>query len=393
MKTFISFSIFLAFALNFSAQNNWTKKADFGGSGRLFGVGFSIGSKGYFGTGFANKIFFKDLWEYNSVTDVWTQKADMTFARGAAVGFSIGSKGYIGTGLSEAKERLNDFWEYNPNTNVWTPKAAFAGVERYWATGFSIGSKGYIGTGSIGDTLNLLKDFWEYDPATDVWTSKAAVGTTSRSSAVGFSIGTKGYIGTGYGNKNVYLVDFWEYNPANDTWTQKQDFPGGVGNYAFGFSIGNKGYLGSGDFWEFDPSKNTWTQKADIYAQTEGASGLSIGSKGYLGLGFSLGASYSKGFWEYTQTLTSTTEENLFNENFQVFPNPTKSNVWIKPKSNQTGLYNISVSNNRGQILINSKTDLFNSPFLLKFEEFPNGVYFLKMTDEHGIAVTKIIKE
>ena len=34
------------------AQNTWTQKADFGGTARSSAVGFSIGSKGYIGTGY-----------------------------------------------------------------------------------------------------------------------------------------------------------------------------------------------------------------------------------------------------------------------------------------------------------------------------------------------------
>ena len=41
----------------------------------------------------------KDFWEYDPVGNTWTQKADFGgTARYAAVGFSIGNKGYIGTG-------------------------------------------------------------------------------------------------------------------------------------------------------------------------------------------------------------------------------------------------------------------------------------------------------
>ena len=63
-----------------------------------------------------------------------------------AVGFSIGSKGYIGTGLP-ISGFVKDFWEYDPATNTWTQKADFGGTARHSAVGFSIGSKGYIGTG------------------------------------------------------------------------------------------------------------------------------------------------------------------------------------------------------------------------------------------------------
>lgn len=141
------------------AQNTWTQKTDFGGSARRFAVGFSIGDKGYIGTGIDNIIGDnKDFWEYDPATDVWTQKADFGGGlRDRAVGFSIGSKGYIGTG--ETLVHDHDLWEYDPLTNVWTQKADFAGGTRDWAVGFGIGDKGYLGTGEPIGGSPFKKDF------------------------------------------------------------------------------------------------------------------------------------------------------------------------------------------------------------------------------------------
>ena len=42
----------------------------------------------------------------------WTQKANFTgTARSAAASFSIGTKGYIGTGYDASGTNLQDFWE------------------------------------------------------------------------------------------------------------------------------------------------------------------------------------------------------------------------------------------------------------------------------------------
>ncbi len=90
----------------------------------------------------------KDFWEYDPAANTWTQKADFGgTARYSAVGFSIGSKGYIGTGDDGWSSIAKDFWEYDPAANTWTQKADFGGTARDCAVGFSIGSKGYIGTG------------------------------------------------------------------------------------------------------------------------------------------------------------------------------------------------------------------------------------------------------
>ena len=189
------------------AGNIWRQKADFGGGECTYAVGFSIGAKGYIGTGYPGYGSYskKDFWEYDPFSDTWTQKADFGGTeRYAAVGLSIGAKGYIGTG-DGASGSKNDFWEYDPSSDTWTQKADFGGAARGHATGFSIGAKGYIGTGwGIG----AGKDFWEYDPSSDTWTQKADFGGAARHGSVGFSIGAKGYIGTGFN------FDFWEYDPS-----------------------------------------------------------------------------------------------------------------------------------------------------------------------------------
>ena len=292
---------FLGSNMLFAATNTWTQKADFGGVERSKSVGFSIGSKGYIGTGWDGSYSFrKDFWEYDPASNTWTQKADFAGeGRHSAVGFAIGSKGYIGTGTVSTK----DFWEYDPTAKAWTQKADFGGEARNNAVRYSIGSKGYIGTGF--DNSSYMKDFWEYDPAANTWTQKADFGGTARQNAVGFSIGSKGYIGIGRDDSSKR--DFWEYDPALNTWTQKADF-GGTGQIApVGFSIGNKGYIGTGvngsysltkDFWEYDPALNTWTRKADFAGTARFfAVGFSIGSKGYIGTG-NVGPN-TKDFWEY----------------------------------------------------------------------------------------------
>ncbi len=290
--------------LNANNSDTWTTKTAFGGAARGYAVSFSIGSKGYIGTGYdgANK---NDLWEYNPIANTWTQKADFGgTARRFATGFSIGSKGYIGTGV-DGNGLLNDFWEYDPAANTWIQKAPFGGTARQGATGFNIGNKGYIGTGDDGANKN---DFWEYNPVTDTWTQKAVFGGTARGYATGFSIGSKGYIGTGFDGSA--RNDFWEYNPATDTWTSKAAFGGTARNYATGFSIGSKGYIGIGydgsaknDFWEYSPPTDTWAQKA-VFGGTARyrATGFSIGSKGYIGTGEDGG--FTNDFWEYTPSLT-----------------------------------------------------------------------------------------
>jgi hypothetical protein len=54
----------------------WSQKTDFGGPGRYFASGFSIGDEGYLGLGTDNELNEKrDFWKYNTELDEWIQLA------------------------------------------------------------------------------------------------------------------------------------------------------------------------------------------------------------------------------------------------------------------------------------------------------------------------------
>jgi len=320
MKQIYTLVIAAACSISTIAQGTWTQKANFGGMARYRAVGFSIGTKGYIGTGFSMSpnIMYQDFWEWDSQTNVWTQKADCggictdtitglpDNGRNGAVGFSIGNKGYIGTGRNNCSGYLKDFWEYDPSTNTWTQKANFGGTGRQEAEGFSIGNKGYIGIGY--EYAAQANDFWEYDPTNDTWTQKAASAGVGRNETVGFSIGTKGYFGTGH-DGTAPRKDFWEWDQATNTWTQKANFGGTVRYMAVGFAIGNKGYVGTGydggsgysdDFWEWNQATNTWTQIANYGGDAPiCAVAFTIGNKGYVGTGWGYNSGVTKEFWEF----------------------------------------------------------------------------------------------
>jgi len=355
--------------------DTWTQKADFGGIGRNGAVGFSIGTKGYIGTGNvgtpSNQNLRKDFWEYDPSTDSWSQKADFGgTARVWAIGFGLNSKGYIGTGRDGSSTK--DFWEYDPVTNIWIKKSDFVGTARYGLVGFCIGDTAYMGTGYDGQSVN---DFWAYIPSSDTWIQKNNFGGSGRFGAVAFNIGNKGYIGTGNaGTPSVGILknDFWEYDPTNDVWTQKANVLN-VGVYnSIGFSIGNFGYISSGlavgtvlinSLVEYNPSLDVWSSKADFIglARNRGV-GLSIGSKGYVGTGFDA-AGNKNDFWEYTPScpLPAITEQPAnqiltfgFSASFSVTAINTLSYQWQEDSG--SGFSNII----EGGLYSNSTTPTLN---------------------------------
>jgi N-acetylneuraminic acid mutarotase len=207
--------------------NSWTKKPGVPGKGRIHPFGFSVGSFGYAGGGLVldtllvnncitiNSRFSRDLFQYDPSSNKWSKKlAFPGDERIESVTFSIGDKGYLGTGEAVGFVTYkNDFWEYDPTYDKWTRKADVPGRPRTEASGFSISSlnRGYIGFG-IGSQTGSENNFWEYNPEDDKWRERAIPNMVGYfKQAVGFSIGKKGYVGPG--GINDVETQFWEFDP------------------------------------------------------------------------------------------------------------------------------------------------------------------------------------
>src|SRR5215510_9630392 len=109
----LSFSFFILITINSSSQGTWTQMTSFAGTARTAAASFSIGTKGYLGTGLDASNPRQDFWEYDPATGAWTQRADFGGGpRIAAVCLSIGNKGYIGLGSSTYPVYTwpTDFW-------------------------------------------------------------------------------------------------------------------------------------------------------------------------------------------------------------------------------------------------------------------------------------------
>lgn len=208
-------------------SNSWTQKAFYLGTGIASTVAFSINNLGYVGTGspsgqIGNET--KEFWEYNPLYDNWVRKADFGGnVRDRAAGFSLGNKGYIGTGYhfnGTSPVVYSDFWEYNQTNDTWTEKSSLQALERDNAIGFSTSSSGYIGMGYLNKT-----DFWKYNPAEDLWTQVANFSSNGRIFASGFAIQDKGYVGLGY------IVDSQGQVTFNDLWEYTEETLGSNNNY------------------------------------------------------------------------------------------------------------------------------------------------------------------
>jgi len=379
-----------------TAQNGtWTQKANFGSFARARCISFSIGTKGYIGTGENGSTDRIDFWEYDSQNDTWTQKANVgNTGRRSGVGFSIGNKGYAGLG-SSSQQPKSDFWEYDPQLNTWTQKAFYPGTGKMSAVGFSIDGFGYIGTGNTNGVIgNETKQFWQYNPINNTWVQKADFGGDQRDRAVGFSVNSKGYIGTGYhwlGNSFVSYGDLWEYNPQNNSWVQKSSFPNMERNNAVCFTTTNKAYIGLGylnkiDFWQYSPSIDSWQQVTSFAGEGRiFPSAFSIDNKGYVGMGYSVGTQgtiYYNDIWEFVEPSLGLMINDYQNA-FEVYPNPTSDFI------------NVIVNNDVNQIIIYDilgKEKLKTNNKIINISDFESGIYYVKLMNSMGESIKKIIK-
>jgi N-acetylneuraminic acid mutarotase len=194
-------------------NDTWRQVADFGGEYRIRAVAFTIGDKAYVGTGLGFDDVNNDLWEFDpngGPEGVWTRKADFPGPkRQDAIAVAIGTKGYIATGSSDKfLAKYKDLWEYDALTDTWTSKGELPDGERGDPIGFAMGGKVYIGSG-YGSSYR--KDFWEYDPADNIWIQVQDFPVGGRQAMVSFVFNDKAYVGSGVDVSAVRHNTFFEF--------------------------------------------------------------------------------------------------------------------------------------------------------------------------------------
>jgi N-acetylneuraminic acid mutarotase len=145
------------------ATNVWSQKADFPGLARVVPIAFSINGKGYAGAGASNNFDtepLSDFYEYDPAMNQWTKKAD--FAGSAKMytsSFTFSTKACVGRGVSGVTG-TRESWSYDPSANAWIKGADIAGAPRWFSFAFVIGNTAYIGGGR--DRSNTYDDMREF---------------------------------------------------------------------------------------------------------------------------------------------------------------------------------------------------------------------------------------
>ncbi len=393
MKKLITAGLFYVLVFSTYAQVSWQVRATFAGTARNHAISFSYGSKGYVMTGHHNGSELKDFWEYNSVTDTWTQLPDYPGpARSYGVGYVIDKKAYIGFGHSSSGF-LKDFWEYDFTTSKWTQKGNFPGAGRDHPCCEIANGKLYMGFGD--NNTGNYNDWWEYDPATDKWTSKTKYTGVTMHHPVAAHINGKVFVCEGhqvYGSVNRGSVDTYFYDPKTDSWEKMADMPGKGVVAGACFALGNKIYAGVGieepieifhnEFYEYDVAKDTWKAIAN-YPGTGTFSPVTfvIDNDGYLVTGASKSAD-TKNCYRLRLNNVGVDEINS-NTPLQIYPNISSGIIKVEATPNER----ISIFSADGRLVHSYIQQTKQAD--LNVEPFASGLYLI----QSGNTVKKFVRE
>lgn len=370
-------------------QNTWSPKDSVNGAGRSVSSSFILNGEAYIIAGLDENGFRRKMYSYLYSQDDWDSEASLGgvngsgLNRGSAAAFSIGFSAFVVGGQGESSGFLADTWEYDLITQTWSQVADFGGGLRRQAVGFSIDDIGYVGTGN--SPTGFKNDMYSYDPTSNTWTQLNDFGGTPRKEAVGFTMGGQAYVGTG--DDGVMRNDFWQYEPTTDTWVQKNNLPGNARKGATGWGIFPNAYICTGedytftytnDLWEYNYYLDTWIQRADMPGPGRtGAIAFSLVNQGFVATGYN--GLFLDDMYTYTPILG--VDELIAQANVSVYPNPAVN--YCRVRTDLDGL-TCTVHSISGKIM-NDRLEIIetNDGFLIKRNGAAAGNYFVRLTDPH----------
>ncbi|MBL1280349.1 MAG: T9SS type A sorting domain-containing protein [Fluviicola sp.] len=362
--------LFISSHLFSYSQDQWIIKDSINGAPRSAAASFVANGEGFIVTGLDDSGFRRKNYSYTYWQDDWDSEPSLGglngggLARGSASGFSIGTKGYICLGQTATGPFMRDLWEYDAITKVWTQKADFIGEARRSAVAFTINGLAFVGTGiSIN---GLKKDMYKYNSFTNSWIQMNDFGGSARQQAVGFSMDNLGYIGTG--DDGVYKNDFWQYNIASDSWIQKANMPGTARKGAVGWGIFPTAFICTGedinfvytkDLWEYNYFTDSWAQRADyIGPGRSNAIAFVIQEVAFVGSGYN--GVFLDDLYAYRRIVGLEEQEKY--SSTSIYPNPVESefNIKVNPKDLSLELFSIEGKNVTSNLVINQTSHGFN---------------------------------
>jgi len=166
------------------ANGKWTQRVSMSGDKRMGAVAFVYQNKAYICTGTYSGGTVNDFNVFDPSQpegQAWTQLRkisnvsddsyddDYAIVRSKAVAFVMNNKAYVCTG--ENGSIYKDTWEYDFATDLWTSKTPFEGAARSGANAFSINNRGFVLLGKSSTyQFEDIREFFpdqEYNEAED----------------------------------------------------------------------------------------------------------------------------------------------------------------------------------------------------------------------------------
>ncbi len=255
-------------------SDSWTQKTNFPGAERYGAVSFVLNNFGYIVAGGNDNGYLDDLWEYDPANNFWLQKTGLPVTspqhdnqRVEAFAFVVGNKAYLGGGSgfvfganSTNPYAFFDLWEYDPISDNWTQKSDIPDfIGRNMSIAVAINGKGYVGLGcNVDQTINR-RTFWEYDPSNDSWTAKADFPNDFTADAGAVVYGSQLYVVGGVNLNPVSLSNqVYQYDPVADIWAQMSPFSGNDIAGEFSVTTPTSAFIGGGYNGSIVPRNDLW---------------------------------------------------------------------------------------------------------------------------------------
>lgn len=228
--------------------------------GRNEAVAFVIDKKVYVGLGYCRKKtafeftqrYYDDFHVYDCEKGTWGP-LEFEFpgeARRGAVAFSLGGKGYVGTGLTEGGRCLRDFYEFDPEKG-WTRIENMV-TARWGANAFVANGNAYVCFGCLNNhEASGNWDVQKFNPVTKSWEGQFVYFEEDEIPAVMKMNGVVSFVLNRNGQDFVYCFGgdvkeetagesyCWGFAPVTNTWKNL----GITQGTEYAFSVNNRGYL------------------------------------------------------------------------------------------------------------------------------------------------------
>lgn len=330
-------------------EDAWLELPKFPGGARSFAYAGTYNDKAYFGFGTNDfSTYFKDLWEFDPVTQQWTQLSSCTCIGRTHPAFVV-LNGKIYVGLGGNNGDLNDWWEYDIASDSWTQRPSLPGPPRHHPFHFAAGGYVYAGFGHSG--FMYFDDWYRYDPVNHQWTQMDFHPNGPRVAGQEFTHDGHGYVisGDGFNHQNLPEGEFWKYYHEDDSWFRLPDHPGTapdgrVGRWAPGsFVLDGHVYFFGG------------VNRAGNFLYAD--------------------------MWSYElETTTVSSSELPANTGFKVFPNPSGGEFFLQLELPEETLLNVRIHSAFGQQVFTRQT----RDRQLSVTGLPNGLYILTVETPEG---------